>query len=64
MAEDCILKQAILKLFVTLNGEFCLGVHPSIGRGLVRLQRRLVEFWQLQNLLQMISNSKAIFEKK
>ena len=22
MAEDCILKQAILKLFVTLNGEF------------------------------------------
>ena len=27
MAEDCILKQVILKLFVTLNGEFCLGVH-------------------------------------
>ena len=25
MAEDCILKQAILKLFVTLNGEFYLG---------------------------------------
>ena len=23
MAEDCILMQAILKLFVTLNGEFC-----------------------------------------
>ena len=27
MAEDYILKQAILKLFVTLNGEFYLGEH-------------------------------------
>ena len=26
MVEDYILKQAIFKLFVGLNGEFCLGV--------------------------------------
>ena len=51
MAEECILKQAILKLFVTLNGEFCLGVHHTrfekydIARAkLVPVPNRALEF--------------------
>ena len=38
MAEDYILKQVILKLFVTLNSEFYLGEH------LLRVPNRALKF--------------------
>ena len=43
MAEDCILKQAILKAFVTLNGEFYFGGTPGLKNISLRV-RNYLEF--------------------